>query len=80
MIGTGLATGDDRVASSADGLIDARSEGGLYGRTRVEESLARHAKMRSATGLARAVYEDARAFGTISDDTVVFVVTCLPEE
>jgi GAF domain-containing protein len=64
----------DVMLSFTDGLLDARSEDELFGRSRVEEALARHAATRPAAELARAVYEDARSFGVIGDDTVVFAV------
>ncbi len=57
-----------------DGLLEARSDGELYGRQRVEASLARHAAGVSAQDLARRIYDDAGAFGVITDDTVVFTL------
>jgi serine phosphatase RsbU (regulator of sigma subunit) len=70
-----LAPGDALVAFT-DGLVEARSGDELYGRGRVAESVARHGMSGSAEELVRRVYEDARAYGDIGDDTVVFALRC----
>ena len=70
-----LQEGDIYVVFT-DGLIEARNNGDLYGRERVIESLAKHAPVLPADQLARAIYNDANAFGSIGDDTVVFTFIC----
>jgi hypothetical protein len=66
-----LEPGDVLVAYT-DGLIETRSdEGELYGVERVAESLSRNWSL-PATQLTRVIYEDAHAFGSVTDDTVVF--------
>lgn len=70
-----LQEGDVLVAFT-DGLLETRSGEEMYGRERIIESLARHAPGMEAEALARLIYEDAAVFGTVSDDTVVFAVTC----
>lgn len=70
-----LGTGDVFVAYT-DGLVEARSGPKLYGRWRVEKSLAHHASSLSVDDLARQLYDDARAFGNVTDDTIVFTLGC----
>ena len=70
-----LKAGDVLLAFT-DGLLETRNAEDLYGRERIIESLAKHAPGTDAEALARLIYEDAAAFGTVSDDTVVFAVTC----
>ena len=70
-----LHTGDVFVAYT-DGLVEARSGPKLYGRWRVEKSLAHHASSLSVHDLARQLYDDARAFGNVTDDTIVFALGC----
>lgn len=70
-----LGTGDVFVAYT-DGLVEARSGPKLYGRWRVEKSLAHHASSLSVDDLARRLYDDARAFGNVTDDTIVFALGC----
>ena len=70
-----LHTGDVFVAYT-DGLVEARSGPKLYGRWRVEKSLAHHASSLSVEDLARRLYDDARAFGNVTDDTIVFTLGC----
>ncbi|MGH2698660.1 MAG: SpoIIE family protein phosphatase [Actinomycetota bacterium] len=66
-----LEPGDVLVAYT-DGLIETRNDAGeLYGRERVEESLRRNSSLPAAQ-LTRALYQDAHAFGTVTDDTIVF--------
>lgn len=64
----------DVFLAYTDGLPETRKGEELYGRRRIVESLTRHTGSPSAKELARRVYEDAAAFGTVSDDTVVFAV------
>ncbi|MDQ4057983.1 MAG: SpoIIE family protein phosphatase [Actinomycetota bacterium] len=62
----------DVLVSYTDGLIEARDdEGELYGRERVSASLERNAQT-PAGELTRALYREARDFGTVTDDTVIF--------
>lgn len=70
-----LGDGDVFVAYT-DGLIEARSGPKLYGRWRVEKSLAHHASTMSVDELARRLYDDARTFGDVTDDTIVFTLGC----
>ena len=70
-----LENGDVLVAYT-DGLVEARSGQDFYGRDRVAESLRRHST-RPAAELVRSVLDDAKAFGAVSDDTVVFALTCV---
>ena len=67
-----LEPGDILIAYT-DGLIEARNvdDGELYGLARVEESLMRNSNL-AASQLTRAIYQDAHAFGSVTDDTVVF--------
>ena len=69
-----LAPGDVFLAFT-DGLIEARSGDDLYGRDRIVDSLKHHVNGATAKELARLIYEDASAFGQVSDDTVVFALT-----
>ena len=68
-----LQEGDVFLAYT-DGLPETRKGEELYGRRRIVESLTRHADGVGAKELARRIYDDAAAFGTVSDDTVVFAV------
>lgn len=70
-----LGDGDVFVAYT-DGLVEARNGPKLYGRWRVEKSLAHHASSLSVEDLARRLYDDARDFGTVTDDTIVFTLGC----
>ncbi len=73
-----LGPGDTLVAYT-DGLIEARRpDGDMYGRERVAQSLLRNASLKGRD-LTTRIYEDARSFGTVWDDTVVFALSCLPE-
>ena len=73
-----LGPGDVLLAYT-DGLIEARAgDGELYGRERVAESLVRHARL-GGRELTKRIYEDARSFGTVWDDAVVFALSCLQE-
>jgi GAF domain-containing protein len=71
--------GRDVFLAYTDGLTEARRDGALYGRTSVAASLARHGRKALApSDLARLIFEDARAFGDILDDTVVFALAGEP--
>jgi serine phosphatase RsbU (regulator of sigma subunit) len=66
----------DVLIAYTDGLLEARKGDDLYGRTRIEESLKKRAPGGQASVLARSMYEDARSFGKVTDDTVVLALTC----
>jgi GAF domain-containing protein len=70
-----LEPGDILIAYT-DGLIETRNvaDGELYGLARVEESLKRNSNL-AASQLTRAIYQDAHAFGSVTDDTVVFALS-----
>jgi GAF domain-containing protein len=70
-----LGDGDVLVAYT-DGLVEARNGPKLYGRWRVEKSLAHHASSFKVEDLARRLYDDAREFGSVTDDTIVFTLGC----
>ena len=57
-----------------DGLIEARRDDELFGAQRVAASIARHAAEASSEELVQRVYEDARSFGEVTDDTVVLIL------
>lgn len=73
-----MAHGDVFLAYT-DGLVEARRGDKLYGRAAVVDSLRNRAPRLSPAELARRIYQDAEAFGTITDDTIVFVLKCAPE-
>lgn len=66
----------DALVAFTDGLVEARSGDELYGRSRVKESLARHGATAAAEDLVRLIHDDARAFGNMGDDTIVFALQC----
>jgi serine phosphatase RsbU (regulator of sigma subunit) len=68
-----LELGDGLVVFT-DGLIEARRGDELFGAQRVAASIARHAAEASSEELVQRVYEDARSFGEVTDDTVVLVL------
>jgi GAF domain-containing protein len=74
-----LSDGDVLLAYT-DGLIEARAGNELYGRDRVAASLVRLANDWAGEELVRRIYEDAKHFGTVSDDTVVFTVSFSKEQ
>jgi serine phosphatase RsbU (regulator of sigma subunit) len=68
-----LEPGDAAVLFT-DGLLEARSDGELYGEERLDAALAANASL-PAEQLAQAVIEDCRAFaGELADDCAVVVV------
>lgn len=69
-------SGGDVFVAYTDGLVEARSGQKLYGRWRVEKSLAHHASSMAVDQLAKRIYDDARAFGEVTDDTIVFTMGC----
>ena len=68
---------DDVFMAFTDGLLEARSDGEFYGRRRIEQGLMRHAPGSNAEDLTHRLLEDAKDFGEISDDTVVFALRFL---
>ena len=67
---------DDVFLAYTDGLPETRKGEELYGRRRIVRSLQRHAPDAEAHEIARRIYEDANAYGTVTDDTVVFALVC----
>lgn len=65
---------DDVFMAFTDGLLEARSGGEFYGRRRIEQGLIHHAPGSSADDLTKRLLQDAKDFGGISDDTVVFAL------
>jgi len=70
-----IELGDIFVAYT-DGLIEARSGDELFGVARVRQTVGTNAAAGKASEIARSIYEEAQRFGTVTDDTVVFVLTC----
>jgi serine phosphatase RsbU (regulator of sigma subunit) len=68
-----FSPGDCFVAFT-DGLLEARSGDEFFGRKRLEDAVAAHAAALSGNELARQLLEDARSFGEIRDDAIVFVL------
>ncbi|MDQ4124663.1 MAG: serine/threonine-protein phosphatase, partial [Actinomycetota bacterium] len=66
----------DVMLAFTDGLVEARRGDELYGRERVIESLCEHAPGASAERVTENVFADAKSFGEINDDTVVFALVC----
>ena len=65
----------DVLLAYTDGLTEARSaDGEMFGRARVERALSKLAPTTGRSVLARAVYREAKAFGRVTDDTVVFTL------
>ncbi|MDQ3659810.1 MAG: SpoIIE family protein phosphatase [Actinomycetota bacterium] len=74
---TTLEEGDGLVVFT-DGLIEARRDDELFGAQRVAASIGRHAAGASSEELVQRVYEDARSFGEVTDDTVVLALKRVP--
>jgi serine phosphatase RsbU (regulator of sigma subunit) len=70
-----LSSGDVFVAYT-DGIVEAREGPRLYGRWRLEKALAHFASSFGVDALARRLWEDAKDFGTIADDTIVLTLGC----
>ena len=68
---------DDIFMAFTDGLLEARSGGEFYGRRRIESGLRKHAPDSNAIELTQRLLDDAKEFGGISDDTVVFALKFL---
>ena len=64
----------DIFMAFTDGLLEARSGGEFYGRRRIESGLRKHAPFSNADELTKRLLQDAKDFGGISDDTVVFAL------
>lgn len=67
---------NDVFLAYTDGLVEARSGEELYEIERIKESLASHAGSGTSKQIARSMYEDARRFGRITDDTVILALAC----
>ncbi len=65
---------DDVFVAFTDGLLEARSGKEFYGRRRIEQGLSKHAPGSVASALTQRLLQDAKDFGSISDDTVVFAL------
>ncbi|MDP9068939.1 MAG: SpoIIE family protein phosphatase [Actinomycetota bacterium] len=70
---------DDVMMAFTDGLLEARSGKEFYGRRRIEQQLLKRAPGASAAELTQRLLEDAKEFGSISDDTVVFALKFLDQ-
>lgn len=70
----------DVFMAFTDGLLEARSDGEFYGRRRIERKLLEFAPNMDAQALTKALLEDAKRFGSISDDTVVFALRFLGKQ
>ena len=70
----------DALVAYTDGLIEARKGDAMFGTDGARLAVARLARGRDAAGLARAVYEEARRFGEVADDTAVLVTICAPAQ
>ncbi|MFP5352528.1 MAG: PP2C family protein-serine/threonine phosphatase, partial [Actinomycetota bacterium] len=68
---------DDVLLAFTDGLLEARSDGEFYGRKRIERGLEAVARGSSADAITNRLLDDAKDFGEISDDTVVFALKFL---
>jgi serine phosphatase RsbU (regulator of sigma subunit) len=64
---------NDALVAYTDGLIETRHEDELYGIDRARRAVARLAPGRGAAELARALFEEARRFGRVADDTAILV-------
>lgn len=67
----------DVLMAFTDGLLEARNKGEFYGRRRIERKLLEHAPGSDAATLTQRLLQDAKEFGSISDDTVVFALRFL---
>ncbi len=68
---------NDVVMAFTDGLLEARSGREFYGRRRIEQQFLRRAPGAGAIEIAQRLLDDAKEFGSISDDTVVFALRFL---
>jgi GAF domain-containing protein len=65
----------DLLLVFTDGLIEARSDAGeFYGRKRIEQELLRYGPVLSIPELTSKILNQAKEFGPLSDDTVVFAL------
>jgi GAF domain-containing protein len=67
---------DDIFLAYTDGLTETRDGDEFFGIERVIESFREHAPGGNAHEIARRVFEDAREFGHVTDDSVVFTFGC----
>lgn len=70
---------EDVFLAFTDGLLEARSKGEFYGRKRIERGLEAVAEGSSAEVITKRLLENAKEFGAISDDTVVFALKFLSD-
>jgi serine phosphatase RsbU (regulator of sigma subunit) len=68
----------DALVAYTDGMIETRNGEEFFGVDRVARAVARLAPNRDAPDLANALFQEARRFGDVADDTVVFVAICEP--
>lgn len=68
----------DALVAYTDGLIETRDGTEMFGIDRAKRAVARLAPGRDAAGLARALFEEARRFGHVADDTAILVTLCAP--
>jgi serine phosphatase RsbU (regulator of sigma subunit) len=67
----------DLLLVFTDGLIEARSDSGeFYGRRRIEEELLKFGPVLSTKELTEKMLDQAKEFGPLTDDTVVFTLRC----
>ena len=71
---------EDVFMAFTDGLLEARNEGEFYGRKRIERGLEAVAKDSSAEVITKRLLDNAKDFGEISDDTVVFALKFLGDK
>lgn len=68
---------EDVFLAFTDGLLEARNDGEFYGRRRIERGLEEVARGSSAEAITKRLLDNAKEFGSISDDTVVFALKFL---
>ena len=70
---------EDVFLAFTDGLLEARSGPEFYGRRRIERQFKSTAPGASAADITKLMLQDAKDFGAISDDTVVFALRFLSQ-
>lgn len=71
---------EDVFMAFTDGLLEARNDGEFYGRKRIERGFEEVAGGSSAEVITQRLLDNAKDFGSISDDTVVFALRFLGPE